>query len=219
MITKQHHPPRTLNTRPSQHCPALSNPIPQVLAGGLAGGFQGYVLSPLLLLKTRVMTDPVFRTKMPTSTTILRSFQVGANVLVNDGVLGLMKGSNTFAFKRVFDWSTRYYFAEVVEQVFESVIGHPLDAKQKMAASLIGGSISAVSTLPLDSLLSKIQDAKNSGNADSAMTIIKKEYKQGGVKQLWNNYMVAWEMRCVHVGLTTVALKTWSPMVYAKLFN
>ena len=44
----------------------------QVVAGGLAGGFQGYVLSPLLLLKTRVMTDPVFRESMPALMTILK---------------------------------------------------------------------------------------------------------------------------------------------------
>jgi len=42
----------------------ISDGSAQVLAGGIGGGFQGYVLSPTLLLKTRVMTDPVFRTKM-----------------------------------------------------------------------------------------------------------------------------------------------------------
>ena len=30
----------------------------------VGGGFQGFVLSPTLLLKTRVMTDPVFRNQM-----------------------------------------------------------------------------------------------------------------------------------------------------------
>ena len=40
---------------------AISNDLAQILAGGVGGGFQGYVLSPMLLLKTRVMTDPVFR--------------------------------------------------------------------------------------------------------------------------------------------------------------
>ena len=38
--------------------------VAEVLAGGVGGGFQGLVLSPTLLLKTRVMTDPIFRTDM-----------------------------------------------------------------------------------------------------------------------------------------------------------
>ena len=33
-----------------------------VITGGVGGLVQGLVMSPLLLLKTRVMTDPVFRT-------------------------------------------------------------------------------------------------------------------------------------------------------------
>lgn len=41
----------------------ISQGVAEVLAGGIGGGFQGLVLSPTLLLKTRVMTDPVFRTK------------------------------------------------------------------------------------------------------------------------------------------------------------
>ena len=36
----------------------LSEEAAAVLSGGLGGALQGVVLSPLLLLKTRVMTDP-----------------------------------------------------------------------------------------------------------------------------------------------------------------
>ena len=39
----------------------LSTMSSEVIAGGVGGGFQGLVLSPTLLLKTRVMTDPIFR--------------------------------------------------------------------------------------------------------------------------------------------------------------
>jgi hypothetical protein len=41
----------------------ISHLVAEVMAGGIGGGFQGFVLSPTLLLKTRVMTDPIFRTK------------------------------------------------------------------------------------------------------------------------------------------------------------
>lgn len=39
----------------------ISRMTAEVIAGGVGGGFQGFVLSPTLLLKTRVMTDPIFR--------------------------------------------------------------------------------------------------------------------------------------------------------------
>lgn len=192
----------------------------RVLAGGLAGGVQGYVLSPLLLLKTRVMTDAAFREAMPLRTTVARSFAVGGKVLRADGALGLMKGSNTFAFKRVFDWATRYLFAELCEQLLSARLGGAaLSPGQKMLASLVGGGFSAVATLPLDTLLSKIQDAKNSGNAGSAFDMVRADYEAGGWGGLWGQYMVAWEARCLHVGLTTVALKTWTPMLFERLFE
>ena len=88
----------------------LPDLVALTIAGGIAGGFQGYVLSPTLLLKTRVMTNPVFREKMSLLRTTLLSFTIGFVVVKNEGLLALMKGSNIFALKRVFDWSTRYFF-------------------------------------------------------------------------------------------------------------
>ena len=75
------------------------------LSGGIAGWIQGYVLSPLLLLKTRVMTNQCFRTKMPLSKTTLLSLKIGSSLIHDEGVMSLMKGSNIFALKRFFDWS------------------------------------------------------------------------------------------------------------------
>ena len=62
------------------------------IAGAGAGGVQGFVLSPTLLLKTRVMTDPVFRNPMPLSENIAKSFTIGGRVIANEGVASLMKG-------------------------------------------------------------------------------------------------------------------------------
>ena len=85
------------------------------LAGGIGGGFQGYVLSPTLLLKTRVMTNPVFREKMSLLRTTMLSFRIGWDVVQKEGLATLMKGSNVFATKRVFDWSSRYFFADMFD--------------------------------------------------------------------------------------------------------
>jgi hypothetical protein len=45
----------------------MSASTANILAGGAGGGFQGFVLSPTLLLKTRVMTDPIFRENLSLS--------------------------------------------------------------------------------------------------------------------------------------------------------
>jgi len=84
----------------------LPGPVVEVMAGGIGGGFQGLVLSPLLLLKTRVMTDPVFRGKGTVWETTVASTRVGMNVVRKEGVAALMKGSIMFSGKRVLDWST-----------------------------------------------------------------------------------------------------------------
>jgi hypothetical protein len=47
-----------------------------VISGGAGGFVQGVVMSPLLLLKTRVMTDPVFRTTGGIMATAIASAKV-----------------------------------------------------------------------------------------------------------------------------------------------
>ena len=47
-----------------------------VISGGVGGFVQGLVMSPLLLLKTRVMTDPVFRTSGGVIATAIASAKV-----------------------------------------------------------------------------------------------------------------------------------------------
>lgn len=54
--------------------------LAETVAGGIGGGFQGLVLSPTLLLKTRVMTDPIFREKMSMLETSAQSARVGMKV-------------------------------------------------------------------------------------------------------------------------------------------
>ena len=73
----------------------IQGKIPQLLGltmvGGIAGAFQSYGLSPLLLLKTRVMTNPVFREQMTYWRTVYLSLVVGMDVIRKEGALALMK--------------------------------------------------------------------------------------------------------------------------------
>ena len=133
--------------------------VAEVIAGGVGGGFQGLVLSPTLLLKTRVMTDPIFRNDMTFGRTCIESGRVGMRVIRHEGPRALMKGSLVFSAKRVADWSSRYFFSSMVElYLFKG--GDPdeqLSNITKLSASLIGGTLSALVTIPIDVMVAQIQ--------------------------------------------------------------
>ncbi|ETO00070.1 hypothetical protein RFI_37389, partial [Reticulomyxa filosa] len=59
-----------------------------ILSGGMGGFVQGVVMSPMLLLKTRVMTDPRFRTTGGFFQTSLHSLKLGGELIRTEG--GLM---------------------------------------------------------------------------------------------------------------------------------
>jgi hypothetical protein len=193
--------------------------LAMTLAGGIGGGFQGYVLSPTLLMKTRVMTNPVFREQMSMLKTTGLSFCIGADVVRNEGFSTLMKGANVFATKRVFDWSTRYFFSDLFESFFVQMKGSALSTAEKGISSFLGGVASTIITLPLDVLVANTQDAKKAGVKVSAAKMFKDELNEKGWSGLRQKYMQGFEARLLHVCLTTVVLKTGAPIVYEKIFG
>lgn len=221
---------------PLVHRGYIPSSIAMTLAGGIGGGFQGFILSPTLLLKTRVMTNPIFRENMSLLKTSLLSFQIGYDVVKGEGLLALMKGSNVFALKRVFDWSTRYYFSDLFELLFlylknrssgtasnnrdnKTIKKETLTVAEKSVASLLGGVASTCFTLPLDVLVAKTQDSKKAGVQVSALKLFLDELNEKGLKELQNAYMRGFEARLLHVCLTTVVIKTFTPVVYDLIFG
>ncbi|RHY34259.1 hypothetical protein DYB32_001068 [Aphanomyces invadans] len=195
----------------------LSDRMAEIMSGGLGGGIQGIVLSPTLLLKTRVMTDPVFRTKMSGWETITKSGQVGMNVIRNEGVPALMKGSVVFSLKRVADWSTRYFFCVLSEDVMYRR-GDPtrkITVSEELAASLVGGTLSCLATLPVDVMVAQIQQASKAGANVGIVDTFKNEFAQGGVKRLVGFAMGGFVPRCLHVAFTTMVMKTGCSAVYS----
>ena len=115
----------------------------------------------------------------------------------------LMKGANVFALKRVFDWSTRYFFADLFELVFRSYLQQSeLSVAHQSLASLLGGVASTCATLPLDVLgaccagwqtrpshpcllprltVAKTQDAKKAGVKVSALQMFLDELNEKGL--------------------------------------
>jgi len=94
-----------------------------------------------------------------------------------------------------------------------------LTSKQKIAADLLGGTASTLATLPLDVLVSKLQDAKKAGVKVSAITLFKEELHERGWKGLCDSYLRGFEARLLHVCFTTVAMKTGTGIMYDILFQ
>lgn len=94
-----------------------------------------------------------------------------------------------------------------------------LSPKEKILASLLGGTASTIVTLPLDVIVAKSQDAKKAGVKVSAWETFTKDYKEGGWKGLYNANMMGFEARLAHVCFTTVVMKTGSGIMYDFLFG
>ena len=99
---------------------SVSKDTKTVVSGGAGGFIQGLAMSPLLLLKTRVMTDPVFRTSGGIVATAIASARVGGRIVANEGPATLFKGVGVFSLKRALDWSTRYLFVVMVEEALKA---------------------------------------------------------------------------------------------------
>ena len=120
---------------------SMSKETKTVVAGGVGGLVQGLVMSPLLLLKTRVMTDPAFRSSGGLLSTAAASAAGGGRIIATEGPRALFKGVGMFACKRDADWSTRYLFVVLVEEAMRASPGAKLSDGQAVLASLAGGSL------------------------------------------------------------------------------
>lgn len=197
----------------------MSKETQNILSGGIGGFVQGVVMSPLLLLKTRVMTDPSFRKSGSAWETTRASTAIGLRVIQAEGPAALLKGMPTFAMKRFADWTTRYMFVELVEHMARN--GDPkakLSSGTKMACSVAGGALSALATLPIDVTVAMIQDASKAGQKVSIIEIYRQQLKQGlgHAVQMSTRGLVA---RVAHVAATTMLMKSVTSFVYDVIYR
>ncbi|CAI5720645.1 unnamed protein product [Hyaloperonospora brassicae] len=171
---------------------AVSRDASEVIAGGIGGGFQGFVLSPTLLLKTRVMTDPIFREHMTPLETVSRSMRIGVKVIQQEGGMALMKGSGMFSLKRVADWSTRFYFSVQAENLLY---------KRKNPDHVLQTS-------------EQIQQASKAGEKVSALELFRQQYRAGGLNKVLAFGTTGFVARFVHASFTTMIMKTATSVVY-----
>lgn len=185
-----------------------------IISSGLGGLFQGIVMSPLLLLKTRVITHDKFRNITGgVSATIAASFRIGWEIIRDQGPLALCKGMHVFAFKRFCDWITRFWFVELTKTYMLIWMG--IDCSQSVVwmtmAGLIGGTLSALVTSILDVMTALIQDAAKADDKSigffSIITMMFTDTKGFSVATK-GLYLRIW-----HVALTTVVMKNSVPFV------
>ena len=183
------------------------------------GGFvQGIVLSPLLLLKTRVMTDPSFRGEGGLFATAAASAAVGARIIRAEGAGALMKGAGIFSAKRAADWTTRFLFVVMVEEAMRDAPGAKLSDGQLVLASLTGGALSALSTIPMDVVVAIKQSPALAGKTVSLVETFREQIAAGGVGGTLRFATKGLAARVFHVALTTLAMKTISSKVYDVIY-
>jgi hypothetical protein len=197
----------------------MSPDVAEVISGGIGGGFQGLALSPLLLLKTRVITDPAFRVKGGIIQTTLASCKLGGQIIQREGLSSIMKGSLIFSTKRIADWTSRFFFVVLTERAIRSTLyhgdkHHSLSLLERSTASLIGGSVSALITIPMDVLVAQFQQASNAGKSVSSRQLIARQLESGGIKSLVAFSTRGFLARVTHVSLATLMMKTMVDQIY-----
>mmetsp|Transcript_18576 Transcript_18576/g.22843 ORF Transcript_18576/g.22843 Transcript_18576/m.22843 type:complete len:303 (-) Transcript_18576:6-914(-) len=174
-----------------------------VISASLGGAIQGIVMSPLLLLKTRVITSPKFREiKGGVYETTIESFKIGYFIIKNDGIMGLTVGMTLFSFKRFCDWLTRFLFVELLFKYISVLFNIEQNILRNNVLcitmiGLFGGVLSALSTSVLDVLTSLTQQHK------SKKTASKKDDNNRNNKK----FLRGLGLRILHVALTVVLMK------------
>ena len=196
---------------------SVSKDTKTVMSGGAGGFIQGLAMSPLLLLKTRVMTDPVFRSSGGILATAAASFAVGGRIITQEGPQALFKGVGVFSLKRALDWTTRYLFVVWCENALGKQT-KKLSDLEVVAATLVGGSLSALSTIPMDVLVAGKQSAGSAGKKMGVLETLQEKVREkgwGGLVAYSTRGLVA---RCIHVALTTLMMKSMTTVVYDFLY-
>ena len=194
--------------------------ISMVVSGGVGGAVQGVAMSPLLLLKTRVMTDPSFRGSGGLVETALASASVGGRIIRAEGAGGLFKGVTLFSLKRALDWTSRYLFVVVTERGIRGKdTARRLTDGEEVAASLVGGTLSALSTIPMDVLVAAKQSSGAAGKKVGFFSTLSEKVAKEGVGELLRYSTRGLGARIVHVALTTLAMKKVTTWVYDAIYQ
>jgi len=196
------------------HNSPFSRQTNEVLSGGIGGAVQGIVISPTLLLMTRVVTDPGYRATEGTWETAKASTKLGREVALREGVQGLMKGSVVFSAKRACDWTSRFFFVELVSNALYGKAQK--STSQTAICGLTGGALSALATIPLDVAVAQAQQASQSGHKTSTIKLFQQQLKEQGAKKTLRFATQGVLPRVAHVAMSTLLMKSFTSWLYQK---
>lgn len=162
---------------------------------GMAGGVTGGVAQAYLTMGfcTCMKTVEITRAKQAAvaGAPQLSSFQVFKEIYKKEGIRGINKGVNAVAIRQMTNWGSRFGLSRLAEDAIKNVTGKGkddrLNAVEKIAASTIGGGLSAwnqpieVIRVEMQSKTSDPNRPKNLGVFSAAKYI----YSNNGVKGLY----------------------------------
>lgn len=141
--------------------------------------------------------------------------------------LSLFQGMGVFSFKRFCDWTTRYAFCVMVEQIYkthkfgvadgtgaDAIFNLKLSTPEKMACSLAGGTLSALATVPIDVMVATIQQADKKGQKVSVVDIYRTELREKGLSGMVKLSTRGLIPRVAHVAMTVMLMKTMTSYIY-----
>lgn len=166
------------------------NPFISGMGAGVTGGLvQSYLTMGFC---TCMKTVEITRSKqaaagVPTQT----SFQVFKEIYRKEGIRGINKGVNAVALRQMTNWGSRFAFSRLAEQMIKKVTNksekESLSAVEKIAASAIGGGLSAWNQ-PLEVVRVEMQSKTNDPNRPKKLSVgsaFAYIYKNNGIKGLY----------------------------------
>lgn len=156
------------------------------------------------------MTDASFKNSSGSSfwQSAKASTAVISKVVQHEGLSGVMKGAGWFSGKRVLDWTTRFFFVEVVEDAMKKWNGsNKLTFGESLSASLLGGTMSAFVTIPIDIIVANVQRADKAGQKVSGMSMLNTGTGSEGFIAKMQMSTRGFVARALHVAITTAMMK------------
>lgn len=166
-----------------------ASPFVAGIGGGMLGGLsQAYLTMGFC---TCMKTVEITRKKEAGSGPQKSTFTVFKEIYQKEGIRGINKGVNAVAMRQCTNWGSRFGLARLAEDVIKKLTNKSKDEKlnafEKIASSVIGGSLSAWNQ-PFEvarvEMQSRVDDPNRPKNLN-VFTTLKYVYKTHGFKGLY----------------------------------
>lgn len=160
------------------------------MGGGITGGLaQAYLTMGFC---TCMKTVEITRAKQASADVAQQtSFQVFKEIYKKEGIRGINRGVNAVAIRQMTNWGSRFGFSRLAEESIRSLSGkkenESLNAVEKIAASVVGGGLSAWNQ-PIEVIRVEMQSKTKDPNRPKNLGVVSAFsyiYKNNGIKGLF----------------------------------